>query len=302
MLGRRLLAGLALTALVLAAAAQQPDGGGEEEGLQQQQDGGEQLPVQGQEPLDTAAAGAPGGGDYAEPDVDPPPEVPPEEAPPGDDPPADPVEGDGWGPPSAGRAVGGGGRGPVDAAALSRAAPHVTSVFDEFLVVYKPGTVGIAAVTKRLQRRVGARMAARARAAGATSRAAAQAANALEVRAVTTLEHDAGGRLLAGANALVRLVGTEQQRLAILLELQRMSNVEMVLPNAPLELMSRPDPMPTKRDPAAAAAAGEDAWSAAGGGATRRLSQDDTCGARSQKKCTDKTKPCCAIDATKGGK
>jgi hypothetical protein len=188
---RRLLAALALCALVLAAAAQ-PDG---LEGPQQGVGDGEQ-----QEPLDVAAADAPAAAagdalDMAEfaddeppppdqeadlPPLAPRPRLPPTE-PPGpliepwadSAPPPSPLPppaGTGSSAdqqaPAAGRRAGGDkGRRSVDggskaasggAAAAAppppsgaSAAGHVTSRFEEFIVVYKTGTVGIAAATNR---------------------------------------------------------------------------------------------------------------------------------------------------------
>jgi hypothetical protein len=374
MLGGRLVAVLVLSALVFAATAQeQPVANGTAPHQHGQAPAASGVNASSPEPpvSDPAAApppeGAVGGGEPAG-GLDAPAEAPAAggEVSNSDDPAdaADPA-----GPPAGasdggGRAAGAGRRGTQPPPAGER--NSTTRPFLEVIVVYKDGTTGVASVTNRyvkwkrqllstplkphfcsatssnhpqhsLRRRVGTRMASRARAAGAGSRTAAEAANTIQVQATSTLERDPEGRMVPGANALLRLHGTRQQHREALQEIRRLPAVAMILPNVPVvhtgmrrradndpsSSGSPPDRAPQEESSptagagaGAAAAGGASAGAAAyaGGGrpvinpflrtagsARRRLLADD-CGAALKKSCDVPFpgKACCGLGLTSG--
>jgi len=72
----------------------------------------------------------------------------------------------------------------------------------------------------------------RARTAGATAKAVAEAGNALRVKASTSLEVDDSGRPVPGAISLIVVRGSAMQRQEILAEIRNNPNVQAVVPNA----------------------------------------------------------------------
>jgi len=83
-------------------------------------------------------------------------------------------------------------------------------------------------------------MRARARTAGATARAAADAGNALRVAASASLEVDESGMPVPGAISLITVHGSAMQRQEILAEIRNHPNVQAVVPNAVVVLHDSP--------------------------------------------------------------
>jgi len=113
---------------------------------------------------------------------------------------------------------------------------------EEWIVVFKTGTRGLAAATSRVHSEATTRMTARAAAPGATARTAAVAGSVFKVRAVSRLEVGEDGAPLPGASSLIQVSGDQATKDQILADIMAHPDVEDVVPNVGYDIPEPLDP------------------------------------------------------------